>query len=642
VEIEKEVLDFIHDYIVIDDEDYRLLDNDFVKKELERLSEIAHLGLMAKLRRLVRHDKLEHAYGTYWLCTQCVEENPKLVKDHVPFRLAGILHGIGHAAFSYDTEYAIAKLYKLHEPTRKWIDDVFNVCIDFTNEPGIKKSADNMKSEIDYKLIHRWFGAHKIAKSEKSELNTDIGKQIVRILLDTDLIQSRLLTELDKLDYILRDMLYLAIGRIDLNFPLLLKQFDKGKNGLLIRPNVSEIIETTSDCLCSQVYLNREERCLRQLLEKCIVKEVMEGKYSVEEILSLKSDKDMENQLLRFDSGGLDIEESIRKIKSGEIFQVVSISGDLGENSLFDVEMDLVRTNRAGIHKYTANKGIFIQCTPDPYFNYVQPFEFIDSGFIASIVYDSKNKSPQHVITVLKRVERWLPANLYGANTSLGLDAFGFITGLDVEKNTERYGDIANGIVARNLKIPEDGWKPELFNTTWPLYQQAPQLFAIYYEDEKELLVKHFIEFPEHWSNEIIEKVLEDCKVAFKNIKKRHTEEQKLYDDRRDRMLEYTAYLESVLRFTKSNIKGWVLPSVNLTKNSKGFAEIDVVTVYLDKEFTCPVKIELFEVSNNDSIDNKEKNGKKLRNVAHQISSRFGKITTEVSGYFNKEKINLS
>ncbi len=596
---------------------------------------------MAKLRRLVRHDKLEHAYGTYWLCAQCLKGNQKLVSDRVPFRIAGILHGIGHAPFSYDTEYAIAKLYNIHEPSRKWIDDVFDVCIDFTNEPGVKKAARDMKSNLDYKLLYRWFGAYKIAKSGDNEFNNDIGKQVARILLDSDIIQSRLLYELDRIDYILRDFLYLSIGRIDLNFPVLLKQFDKRTGDVLIRPEVSEIIETTSDCLCDLAYLNHEERCLRQLFEKRVVKQVINGNYSVEEIINLKSDRDMENQLMEAGPDGLDLEESVRKIKSREIFQVASVPGDSGEESLFDVEMDLVRTNRAGIHKYPSKKGIYIQCTPDPYFSYMRPFIFIDSGFITSIVYDSKCKSPQHVITVLKRAERWLPANLYGVGTSLGLSALEFITGLEVEKSAERYSDIVSGIVLRNIRIPEDGWKPELFNELWPLYNQAPQIFARY-EDEKGFLANHFIEFPEHWSNEIVERVLADCKQAFRNIRRRHTEQQGLYDDRRDRMLEYIKYLENVLIFNKKNIKGWVLPSIRLIKKDSIYAEVDVVNIYVDKEFTCPVKIELFEVSNNASRDNKEENRRKLRNVAYQISSRFGKITTEISGYFNEEKIDIS
>ena len=64
--------------------------------------------------------------------------------------------------------------------------------------------------------------------------------------------------------------------------------------------------------------------------------------------------------------------------------------------------------------------------------------------------------------------------------------------------------------------------------------------------------------------------------------------------------------------------------------------------MYLNKEFTCPVKVELFEASNNDSLDNKENNRKKLRNVAHQITSRFSKQTIEVTGFFNDELLDLT
>jgi len=332
VEIEKEVLDYIHDYIIIDDKDFALLNNDFAKKELNRLSKIAHLGLMGKLRRLARHDKLEHAYGTYWLCRQCMEKTPRLVRDVVPFRLAGLLHGIGHAPFSYDTEYAIAKLYQVHSPTRKWVNEVFSACCEFAEDPGVIKAAERMRSHINFGMLHRWFGAFKIAKSSASELNTEIGKKVVRILVDTELFAHRLLSELDKLDYIPRDILYLAIGRIDLNFPLLLNQFNKGQGEVLIRPNVSSIIESTSDCLCDQAYLGPEEKCLRQLLEKSIVREVMDGNHTVEELIGLDSDDAMENELLRFESGGIDLEDSVRRIKAGTIKEIASMVGDSVES----------------------------------------------------------------------------------------------------------------------------------------------------------------------------------------------------------------------------------------------------------------------------------------------------------------------
>lgn len=638
MEIEKEVLDYIHDYIIIDDVDFALLNNDFAKKELNRLSKIAHLGLMGKLRRLARHDKLEHAYGTYWLCRQCMEKTPKLVRDVVPFRLAGLLHGIGHAPFSYDTEYAIAKLYQVHSPTHKWVDEAFSACCEFAEDPGVIKAAGRMRSRINFEMLHRWFGAFKIAKSSASELNTEIGKKVVRILVDTELFAHRLLSELDKLDYIPRDILYLAIGRIDLNFPLLLNQFNKGQGEVLIRPNVSSIIESTSDCLCDQVYLGSEEKCLRQVLEKCIVREVMGGNHTVEELISLDSDDAMENELLRFKSGGIDLEDSVRRIKAGTIKEIVSMVGDSLGSSLFDVEMNLVRTNRRGINKYHETKGIYVQCTPNPYYSDVSAFDWSISGFLASVAYDFNSASPQSVITVLSRAEQWLPSNLYGVEASFGKDALKLLSGFNIETRLERYNDVMPQIIKRHLKASEEEWKRELFNESWSLYEQAPQIFAIY-EDEEISPIDHFLEFPQRWNTAIVRKVLDECRNTFNSMQKRRRRKTKNYDDRKDRLLEYLTYLETILRIGEKGYVGWVLPSVWLIKeDGENFAEVDVVALYVEKEFKIPIKIELLEVSTNESLDNKEENRRKLRNVAHQISSRFGR-KVNVIGFFNGEKV---
>lgn len=639
MEIEKEVLDYIHDYIIIDDKDFVLLNNDFAKKELNRLSKIAHLGLMGKLRRLARHDKLEHAYGTYWLCRQCMEKTPRLVRDVVPFRLAGLLHGIGHAPFSYDTEYAIAKLYQVHSPTRKWVNEVFSACCEFAEDPGVIKAAERMRSHINFGMLHRWFGAFKIAKSSASELNTEIGKKVVRILVDTELFAHRLLSELDKLDHIPRDILYLAIGRIDLNFPLLLNQFNKGQGEVLIRPNVSNIIESTSDCLCDQAYLGPEEKCLRQLLEKSIVREVMDGNHTVEELIGLDSDDAMENELLRFESGGIDLEDSVRRIKAGTIKEIVSMVGDSVESSLFDVEMDLVRTNRRGIDRYHEKKGIYVQCTPNPYYTGVSAFDWSISGFLASVAYDFNSASPQNVITVLSRAEQWLPSNLYGVEASFGKDALRLLTGFDIETHLERYDDIMPQIIKQHLKTPEEEWKKELFNESWSLYEQAPQIFAIY-EDEEISPIDHFIEYPQRWNNAIVRKVLDECRNTFNSMQKRRKRKTKNHDDRKDRLLEYLTYLETILRIGEKGYIGWVLPSVWLIseEDRKKVAEVDVVALYVEKEFRSPIKIELLEVSTNESLDNKEENRKKLRNVAYQIKSRFAR-KVKVMGFFNGEQV---
>jgi hypothetical protein len=639
VEIEKEILDYIHDYVTIDDKDFALLNSDFVKKELDRLSKIAHLGLMSKLRRLARHDKLEHAYGTYWLCKQCMEKKPRLVEDVVPFRLAGLLHGIGHAPFSYDTEYAIAKLYQVHSPTRTWVDDVFSVCCEFVQDQRVTEAARRMRSHIDYEMLHRWFGAFKIAKSSASELNTEIGKKVARILVDTDLFAHKLLDELDKLDYIPRDILYLAIGRIDLNFPLLLNQFDKGQDEVLIRPNVSSIIESTSDCLCDQAYLCPEDKCLRQLLEKCIVTEVMDGNHTVEELIVLDGDDAMQDELLRFRSGRIDLEEAVRRVKGGTIKEIVSMVGDSVESSLFDVEMDLVRTNRRGISRYHETKGVYVQCTPNPYYAGVFFFDWSISGFLASVAYDFNSKSPQNVITVLSRAEQWLPSNLYGVNASFGKDALRLLTGFDIETHLERYADIMPQIIKRHLKAPEEEWKKELFNKSWSLYEEAPQIFAIY-EDDEISPIDHFLEFPQCWNTEMVGRVLDECRNTFNRMQKHRKGKTKNHDDGKDRLLEYLTYLETVLWIGKKGYIGWVLPSVWLVreKDKKRIAEIDVVALYVEKEFRSPVKIRLLEVSTNKSLDNKEENRKKLRDVAHYIRSRFPR-KVEVRALFNGEEV---
>ena len=231
--IEYEVPDYIHRYITLSEEDFSRLQNNFAQRELSRLTNISHLGVASKIHRLARHDKLEHAYGTYWLCKQSREFTHGLVTKKRAFPLAGIMHGIGHLPFSYYTEYAIAKLYQVHQPARIWLDKIFDECADFAEHTGAVRAAEEMKRQIDYMMLHRWFASLKVARSNNNEFANQLGKNIVSILVDSQSLEHKLLQELDKIDYILRDMHYLGLGRIELNITPQFAKFSKSPEGQL-------------------------------------------------------------------------------------------------------------------------------------------------------------------------------------------------------------------------------------------------------------------------------------------------------------------------------------------------------------------------------------------------------------------------
>lgn len=633
--VERIRLDYIHDYIEVDDTDFKHLQNNFAEVELTRLQHIAHLGLIGKLRPLARHDKLEHAYGTYWLCKQCASHSRGVIDNKKAFRLAGLMHGIGHLPFSYTTEYALAKLYHIHPLTKNWLDSVFEECVQFASNPALERAATEMRENVNYSMLHRWFGALKIARSKPDEFNNDLGRQIVGIMVDHQMTEHQLLRELDRLDYVLRDMLYLALGRIELNFSPLLVQFRKSPTGELTSPKLLKLIETTYDSLCEQVYLGPEERCLAQALEKWLVRETIEGNLQVEELLGI-DDGILENMLANSGSGEITLDGIVRRIKRGKLVQVARVTCDSSNKSIVELEADLVGTNKAGVHKYSQAKGIYVECVPNPYHAKSEPYEWTESGVSVGIAYNFDSLCPHHVIGSLIRAEQWSPENRYGTQFSCREDALRFLFGLHVNPQFDKYYEDMRQLIMKQMPKPTDQWQRELFYESWKPRDWA--IFeALFYEYDTYWPARHFLRFPEHWNTRMIENVLSS--VDRSRSRRRPREDALVYNERAQRLLEYSTYLQTILRLRKQNLSGWVLPAVVLiTEDGKQYAEIDVIAVHVPRAHSSPVTIELLEVSVNDTPANQEEVRKRLDKVTQSVRNRFRRNVC-VKGCFNGRQI---
>ncbi len=629
--IPRNVLDHVHDYIALDSSDYDELNNNFVDEQFTRLRQIAHLGLISKIHKLARHDKLEHAYGTYWLCKQCTQHTRGLVSNKKAFHLAGILHGIGHLPFSYDTEYAIAKLYHIHSPTKNWVDNVLQYCVDFLSRPSIEMIARAMKSSMNHALLYRWFTVFKLANSNK--FNSDLGKQIAGIILDHTLIEHQLLFEIDKLDCVLRDMHYLALGKIELNFVPLLQQYERSPSGELVTPYFLKFIDAAHECLSDRIYFGDYEKCLASLLEKAIVREVIENHFNVATLLNM-IDSELEEALGSFVTGGIILNDAEKKITDGEISRVGLYLCDLGDKLPVQAEANIAGTNMSGIHKYFQNKGINIQC----HLNYVREQETVQwttTSSAISIICDSGKANPQNVISALSKVEKWFAEERYSTQQSARNKAMEYILGYQIIPDFDRYSkDLYN-----NLKkaIPPGEVKSELFNELWNLRDWAVIEVMLFERDDTAWLIRHLLEFPEHWSTEIINSVIN--KVQPSKLRPLKAESRQDYKQRKERMLEYFHYLDMVLKLRRNNIYGWVLPSMRIIKDDREpYAEVDIAALYVRRLYDSPVNLDLIEVSYNNTEENRHEQRKKFVKVNQLVKTRFGRKVS-VQGYFNNIKI---
>lgn len=199
--IKKTILDPIHGYIEIDEINLKILDSSI----MQRLRNIKQLGFSNLVYPGANHTRFEHSLGVYFLVNSIINlgniqlENKDTKND---FITASLLHDIGHGPFSHVTE-KILEIY-LH---RKH-DDVKTILLN-----------DKLKDLLnDYGL-----NLIEIAK----HIN---GKTSLSQILCSEI-------DLDKIDYLKRDMHYTGISSYNIGSKILLKNIMLINNKLVLSTN---------------------------------------------------------------------------------------------------------------------------------------------------------------------------------------------------------------------------------------------------------------------------------------------------------------------------------------------------------------------------------------------------------------------
>jgi hypothetical protein len=111
------------------------------------------------------------------------------------------------------------------------------------------------------------------------------------------------------------------------------------------------------------------------------------------------------------------------------------------------------------------------------------------------------------------------------------------------------------------------------------------------------------------------------------------------FNARAEVVLEYSAYLRTVLRFREQGLHGWILPAAKIWgEDGKLYAEVDVMAISVPKPHQGPVKVELLEVSRDNSQHNQEDNRRKLDKIVHLVQNRFNR-NVAIEGYFNDQLV---
>ncbi len=287
-----EVRDPVHGSIHILDEEIAIIQHDF----FQRLRNIKQLGFSEYVFPGATHTRFIHSIGVMNIGDKAFD---KLFKDKVnhkdfarlkeTFKLACLLHDIGHAPLSHSTESVMPSLKELKIPNRFLSEKDQNSDRQATHEDyTIKAIADSSFAE-SFTDVEKSFGVERKFIADLIRGDTDDATYFTIDGIDYfgilhQLVSSEL--DCDRMDYLLRDSYFCGVSYGSYDLDWLLDNLEPAIIDNKAYLGISErAVVTFDDFLLSRyhmfvmVYFHYRAVCLEQLLFRYF--KTAPGEYSI-------------------------------------------------------------------------------------------------------------------------------------------------------------------------------------------------------------------------------------------------------------------------------------------------------------------------------------------------------------------------
>ncbi len=276
-----EIRDPVHGSIHILDEEVPVIMNPF----FQRLRGIKQLGLSEYVFPGATHSRFLHSIGVMSIgekiFNKLFKENlsdPDILKLKFTFKMACLLHDIGHAPLSHSTEIVMPTLKDLNlseELLKDWNKDPNGQA---THEDYTVKSIIDSSLSLSFFRLKESFGVNPKAITELIIGSTStpsyfIYKGINYFSLLHQLVSSEM--DCDRMDYLLRDSYFCGVSYGNYDLDWLLDNLEICINDKKATLGISErAVVTFDDFLLSRyhmfimVYFHYRAVCLEQLLYK--------------------------------------------------------------------------------------------------------------------------------------------------------------------------------------------------------------------------------------------------------------------------------------------------------------------------------------------------------------------------------------
>ncbi len=632
--IEKTYIDPLYNYIELDKATTDIVNKESIIKELERIEDINHLGVVQKIYTLSKHSKFEHGLGVYYLT--CMAENiikPQINKATIQsksLKLAAILHGIGHLPYTYSTERAICALNDQNEPIKSEIRKITShvcECLDISG----KKKSDLMRflSQGEYRELHRWFEAYKVLNN-KDIPNREV---VARYIVDANNSGYQLLRFLDRIDYVIRDAHYINLFSLKINLIPFIKGIKISKKGGIDAPSDINVLGSYYQLLGEKVYRNPKVIGVENIFFRMIIDSIREKGVTIEKLLEL-TDSEFLNDYLgeyKFGSEFLSIKDIVAMVKNEQIINVCSnITISSPTSDPITLEKRIVHKLGNNIFEYPKDEEYFVdieKISPDS----LNPNPFKEEGiFDINVFWNKNNGNPKNVMRSMAEIQTMClnePAKLKDILAA-------FITGKNVNSD---YARIKNGVQKDLVNFIKENeiieHIPDYVSKEYKYYELVDYFLKFPIENKEaiieSLLIEWLIESPEIFKLKLIECLSE----YLKNIVAR--------GNHKEILKEYIQYLKRSCEALEKGTNRWVLPSLEIIDddNEQKLGEVDVFSIEFKDISTKPV-IVLDEVSVTDSDIKRVNTKKKFGKISRLISTRFPR-KIKFNYYFNDEVITI-
>ena len=214
--------DPVHKYIRITQLEKTLID----LPEFQRLKRIKQLGVASIVFPGALHTRFEHSLGTLQVSDLIFDRfNGEFNEtDRQKIRLAGLLHDIGHSAFSHTIELGLKRMEKNLQPRYKSHEAYTrNIIANLANKSIVKEALE--EAGIIEKSNPFFINIGNIATGKKDSLCEK--DSFLSSIISGDI-------DADRIDYLIRDGLHTGINFIGFNLEHILENISKDGDKLAI------------------------------------------------------------------------------------------------------------------------------------------------------------------------------------------------------------------------------------------------------------------------------------------------------------------------------------------------------------------------------------------------------------------------